>query len=278
MMASASSKRARRLSAALSYLQIFIILAVTLFPLFWMVLSSLRHNVDIVAYPPRLVAPLTSDNYRNLLGRYTFGRYALNSLIIVSGSTLLGMLLGVPAAYAAARYKMQRWAFLTLVARMAPGVLFLIPWYIVAIRFQLTDNYLTLIATHTVITMPVIVWLMISFFEELPPDVEEAALIDGCSIFQVLTQVAIPLSVPGLAVSAILSFIFSWNYFLFALVLAGVHTMPLTIAAFQFIGVSMIDWGGLFAAAAVISLPPLILTLFVQRWLVRGLTAGAVKG
>lgn len=277
-MTSASSRRARSLSAALIYLQIFVVLAVTLFPLLWMVLSSLRHNVHIVAYPPRLVAPLTADNYRNLLGRYTFSRYALNSLIIVSGSTLLGMLLGVPAAYAAARYKMQRWAFLTLVARMAPGVLFLIPWYIVAIRFQLTDNYLTLIATHTVITMPVIVWLMISFFEELPPDVEEAALIDGCSIFQVLTRIAIPLSVPGLAVSAILSFIFSWNYFLFALVLAGVHTMPLTIAAFQFIGVSMIDWGGLFAAATVISLPPLILTLFVQRWLVRGLTAGAVKG
>lgn len=278
MTSPASSQRARRLTAAGSYFQIFVVLAVTLFPLFWMVLSSLRHNVDIVAYPPRLFAPLTGDNYRNLLGRYTFGRYALNSLIIVSGSTLLGMLLGVPAAYAAARYKMQRWAFLTLVARMAPGVLFLIPWYIVAIRFQLTDNYLTLIATHTVITMPVIVWLMISFFEELPPDVEEAGLIDGCSIFQVLTRIAIPLSVPGLAVSAILSFIFSWNYFLFALVLAGVHTMPLTIAAFQFIGVSMIDWGGLFAAAAAISLPPLILTLFVQRWLVRGLTAGAVKG
>jgi multiple sugar transport system permease protein len=119
---------------------------------------------------------------------------------------------------------------------------------------------------------------MLSFFEELPTEVEEAALIDGCSPFQVLMLVAIPLSVPGLAVSAILSSIFSWNYFLFALVLAGVNTMPLTIAAFQFIGVSMIDWGGLAAAAVVISLPPLILTLFVQRWLVQGLTAGAVKG
>ena len=173
---------------------------------------------------------------------------------------------------------MQGWAFLTLLARMAPGVLFLIPWYIMAIRMGLIDNYITLIATHTVITMPVILWLMLSFFEDLPAEIEEAALIDGCSPFQVLWRIAIPLAVPGLAVSSILSAIFSWNYFLFALVLAGVHTMPLTIAAFQFIGVSMIDWGGLAAAAAVISLPPLILTLFVQRWLVQGLTAGALKG
>ncbi|NLE77238.1 MAG: carbohydrate ABC transporter permease [Chloroflexi bacterium] len=273
------SPRARkRLGTALIYLQIFVVLLVILLPLAWMVVSSLRNNVDIIRFPPRLDAPITLKNYRNLLQQYTFGQYAVNSVIIVTGSTLLGMLLGVPAAYAAARFNMQRWAFLTLVARMAPGVLFLIPWYIVAIRFRLTDNFLTLITTHTVITMPVIVWLMVSFFEELPKDIEEAARIDGCSHLQVLLRVAIPLAVPGLAVSAILSFIFSWNYFLFALILAGVNTMPLTIAAFQFIGISMIDWGGLFAAATVISLPPLVLTLFVQRWLVRGLTAGAVKG
>ena len=275
---SVSSRRQRATNTVSIYLQIFIVLLIFLFPLGWMVLSSLRHNVDIIAYPPRLFTPLTTDNYAKLVTEYTFGRFAINSVIVVTGSTALGLLLGVPAAYAAARYKMQGWAFLTLLARMAPGVLFLIPWYIMAIRMGLIDNYITLIATHTVITMPVILWLMLSFFEDLPAEIEEAALIDGCSPFQVLWRIAIPLAVPGLAVSSILSAIFSWNYFLFALVLAGVHTMPLTIAAFQFIGVSMIDWGGLAAAAAVISLPPLILTLFVQRWLVQGLTAGALKG
>ncbi len=273
-----SSRRQRAISTGLIYGQIIVVLLIFLFPLGWMVLSSLRNNVDIIAFPPRLLAPVTGANYLKLVNQYTFTKFALNSLIVVAGSTGLGMLLGVPAAYAAARYKMQGWAFLTLIARMAPGVLFLIPWYILAIRLGMTDSYVTLIATHTVITMPVIVWLMLSFFEELPPEVEEAAMIDGCSPFQVLTLVAMPLAVPGLAVSAILSSIFSWNYFLFALVLGGVKTMPLTIAAFQFIGVSMIDWGGLSAAATVISLPPLILTLFVQRWLVQGLTAGAVKG
>ena len=270
--------RTRNWTGLFIYAQVFIVLLVILFPLGWMVLASLRNNVDIISFPPTLFAPITFDNYLGLVKQYTFGKYVVNSVIIALGSTLLGLLLGVPAAYAAARYKMQRWAFLTLLARMAPGVLFLIPWYIVTIQFRLTDSYLTVIATHTVITMPVIVWLMLSFFEDLPPEVEEAAMIDGCSPYQVLLRVALPLSVPGLTVSGILAFIFSWNYFLFALVLAGVHTMPLTVAAFQFIGVSMIDWGGLAAAATVISFPPLILTLFVQRWLVRGLTAGAVKG
>jgi multiple sugar transport system permease protein len=273
-----SSRRKRIATHTIIYVQILVVLLIFLFPLAWMVMSSLRNNVDIIAYPPKLVAPLTPNNYLKLVNQYTFGRFAMNSVIVVAGSTSLGLLLGVPAAYAAARYKMQGWAFLTLLARMAPGVLFLIPWYIAAIRLGLTDNYLTLITTHTVITMPVILWLMLSFFEDLPLEIEEAALIDGASPLQVLTLIAIPLSVPGLAVSAILSSIFSWNYFLFALVLAGVKTMPLTIAAFQFIGVSMIDWGGLFAAATVISLPPLVLTLFVQRWLVQGLTAGALKG
>lgn len=272
------SRTSHRISVVLAYLQIAIVLLVLLFPILWMISSSLKNNVDIIAYPPRLLAPPTMDNYRHLFGNYPFVRYTINSVIIVSGSTLLGMILGVPAAYAAARFKMQSYAFLTLVARMAPGILFLLPWYVVAINLKITDNYLSLIAAHTVVTMPVIIWLMISFFEELPVEVEESGRIDGCSRWQVLTHIALPMALPGISVSAILAFIFSWNYFLFALVLSGFNTAPLTVAAFNFIGVAAVDWGGLMSAATMISLPPLILLLFVQRWLVRGLTAGAVKG
>ncbi|MHB8620437.1 MAG: carbohydrate ABC transporter permease [Chloroflexota bacterium] len=169
-------------------------------------------------------------------------------------------------------------AFLPLVARMAPGILFLLPWFVAASALGLTDNYLTLILTHAVITLPLVLWLMLGYFEDMPPDVEESALIDGASWYRVLVQVAVPLALPGLAVSAVLAFIFSWNYFLFALVLSGFQTMPLTVAAFNFIGQASIDYGGLMAAATVISLPPLILLLFVQTSLVKGLTAGAVKG
>ncbi len=277
-MSTRSAPFRRHLTTALVYLQIVLVLLILLFPIFWMVSSSLKNNVDIIAYPPKLLVLPTMDNYKNLFGNYPFFRYTVNSIIIVLGSTVLGLVLGVPAAYAAARFSMQSWAFLTLVARMAPGILFLIPWYIVAMNLHLTDSYAALIAAHTVITMPVIIWLMISFFEELPVEVEESALIDGCSRMKVLTYITIPMSLPGLSVSAILAFIFSWNYFLFALVLSGFNTAPLTVAAFNFIGVAAVDWGGLMAAATMISLPPLVLLLFVQRWLVRGLTAGAVKG
>jgi multiple sugar transport system permease protein len=165
---------------------------------------------------------------------------------------------------------------------MAPGVLFLIPWYLVATKLGVTGNdfldYMMLILTHAVITLPLVIWLMISYFEGIPLELEESALIDGCNRWRIFFQIALPLSLPGIAVSIILSFIFSWNYFLFALVLANNSTMPLTVIAFNFIGEGSTNWGGLMAASTLISLPAVILILFAQRLLIKGLTAGAVKG
>lgn len=261
----------------LVYLQLLILFVLFLFPIFWMLISGFKHNVDITSYPPKILSTFTFEHFRDLFTIYPFQKYLLNSLIISLGSTILGLLLGVPAAYAAARFNLQWTAFLTLIARMAPGILFLIPWYVIASQFGITDNYLTLIATHTVITMPIIIWLMISTFEELPKEIEESALIDGCGPFGVLIKIAIPLALPGISVATTLSFIFSWNYFLFSLILAGENTTPLTVAAFNFIGVAAIDWGGLMAAATIISVPVIILVTIVQRWLIQGLTGGAVK-
>jgi multiple sugar transport system permease protein len=247
-----------------------------------MILSSFKSNLDITSYPPILFFEPTLRNYTELFKIYPFGKYIMNSFIIAGGSTLLGLLLGVPAAYAIARYRLHSVAFLTLVARMAPGVLFLIPWYLVASKFGVTGNnaldYLMLILTHAVITMPLVIWLMISYFEEIPIDLEESARIDGCNRWRIFLQIALPLSLPGIAVSVILSFIFSWNYFLFALALANNSTMPLTVIAFNFIGEGSTNWGGLMAASTIISLPAVLLTLFAQRLLIKGLTAGAVKG
>jgi multiple sugar transport system permease protein len=247
-------------------------------PIAWMLWASLQSNGVIISYPPHWTAMPTVANYVKVLVAYPFLRYGLNSVVIAGGATGLGLLLGIPAAYGAARYQIRWPAFLTLLARMAPGILFLVPWYILASEWHLTNNYLTLILVHAVITMPVIVWLMLSFFEEIPVELEESARIDGCNTLQVLLRIAVPLALPGVAVSTILAFIFAWNYFLFALVLAGYETTPLTVAAFAFIGESSVDWGGLMAAAAIISLPPMVLVLLVQRWLVRGLTMGSVKG
>lgn len=259
------------------YVQLAIFFVIFLFPIAWMLMSAFKDNVDITSYPPKFLSKPTGEHFNDLFTAYPFGKYIMNSIIITFGSTILGLILGVPAAYAAARYNMQWTAFLTLIARMAPGILFLIPWYVIASQLKLTDNYLTLIVTHTVITMPLIVWLMMSYFQGLPREVEESAMIDGCGPYRVLWQINLPLALPGISVATALAFIFSWNYFLFSLVLSGSKTTPLTVAAFNFIGVGAVDWGGLMAAATVITVPVLVIVSFVQRWLVSGLTGGAVK-
>jgi multiple sugar transport system permease protein len=259
------------------YVQLVVFFMIFMVPILWMLLSAFKDNVDITSYPPKIFFNPTLDHFRELFTSYPFGKYILNSIIITFGSTCLGLLLGVPAAYAAARYNLQWTAYLTLIARMAPGNLFLIPWYVIASTLKITDNYFTLIVTHTVITMPIIVWLMISYFQELPREIEESAMIDGLGPYRVLLKINLPLALPGISVATTLAFVFSWNYFLFSLVLAGSNTTPLTVAAFNFIGVASVDWGGLMAAATLITFPVLILVSFVQRWLVSGLTGGAVK-
>lgn len=242
-----------------------------------MVISSLKTPRSVSAYPPTLVFHPTLENYIHDVFTLPFIRYGENSFIIAGGSTLLGLLLGIPAAYAAARFKLMWPAFATLLARMAPGILFLIPWYVFASAHGLTDNFVTLIFAHSVITVPLTLWLMISFFEQIPIEIEESARIDGCKPISVLLRIAVPLVRPGIAVSAILSFIFSWNYFLFVLVLGGNATTTLPVAAYRFIGSSSVDYGGLLAAAVLMSIPPSLLVAFVQRWLVSGLTSGSVN-
>ncbi|KLU60561.1 inner membrane ABC transporter permease protein YcjP [Peptococcaceae bacterium CEB3] len=265
-----------------AYVQYAILAFAFLGPVLWMVSSSFKNNVDITAYPPVFLFKPTLKNYLNLFRVYPFAKYILNSFIIAGFSTILGLLMGVPAAYAIARFRLNSLAFLTLLARMAPGVLFLIPWYIISTGLHLSGNdftdYSSLILAHCVVTMPLIVWLMISYFESVPIDIEESAVIDGCSRLGLFFRISLPLSLPGLAVSMVLSFIFSWNYFLFALALANNSTMPLTVIAFNFIGEGSADWGGLMAASTIISLPALILTIFAQKLLIKGLTTGAVKG
>jgi multiple sugar transport system permease protein len=278
MKTSASSlNRTAWNSTLFIYIQLAVLFVLFIGPILWMLLSAFKDNVDITSYPPKILFSPTLDHFRELFTSYPFGKYILNSIIITFGSTFLGLLLGVPAAYSAARFGLQWTAYLTLIARMAPGILFLIPWYVIASTLKLTDNYFTLIVTHTVITMPVIVWLMISYFQELPREIEESAMIDGLGRYRVLLNISLPLALPGISVATTLAFVFSWNYFLFSLVLAGSHTTPLTVAAFNFIGVATVDWGGLMAAATLITLPVLILVSFIQRWLVSGLTGGAVK-
>ena len=262
----------------LNTLQIVFVAVIILLPIAWMVLGSFKPSSQVTAYPPKLFFSPTLDNYRQLFGTTPFARYTWNSAVVTVGSTLIGLALGVPAAFAVSWSRITWPATVTLLARMAPGTLFLLPWYVLFRELGMIGSYWALILTHAVITMPIAIWVLLPFFDAIPRSVLESAQVDGCSVPRILWRIALPLVMPGLVVSAILAFVFSWNYFLFALVLSNGDTKTLIAASFNFIGEGATYWGALMAAATLIALPPLVMAFIVQRRLVAGLSIGAVKG
>ena len=262
----------------LNTIQLIIAGIMILTPTAWMVTSSFKPSFEVTAYPPTLIFSPTVQNYIELTRTTPFFHYAINSMIVTAGSTTLGLLFGIPAAFAVSWTRISWPAILTLAARMAPGTLFLLPWYVMFRQAGLIGSYTALILSHAVIALPIVIWVLLPSFDSIPRSVFEAAQVDGCSVTLILWRIAIPLVRSGIAVAAILAFVFSWNYFLFALVLSNGDTKTLIAAAFNFVGEGSTQWGALMAAATLIALPPLILAMLVQRWLVAGLTLGAVKG
>ena len=280
-----SAVPARRRGHALDVLahagHLVLVLGVLLFfllPFLWMLLSSFKSALQIIELPPRLAFWPTLENYVNVFESQNFMRYIWNSTLIGVGSTGLGLLLGLPAAYSIARHKQHGLALAILTARIVPGITFLIPLFMLFRAVGLVDTYLSLILAHLLVGLPFIVWVMVPFFEAIPISLEEAAKVDGASVLQMFVRVLLPVSGPGIVTGAILAFVFSWNNFMFSIVLATNHTKTLPVAVYNFISYAQIDWGGLMAAAVVITLPVLVLALLTQRYIVKGLTAGAVKG
>ena len=263
------------------YALVIVILLPFLFVFYWMIINSFKTLVDAQAWPPKFwgFTP-TLANYRALFQdpANPFLDFTINSLVIATGATLLGLILGLPAAYSIARYKQNGLGLVILTARIMPGISFLVPLYIIFSRLGMIDTYSSLIISHLIVTMPIIVWLMVGFFEDLPRELEEAARVDGASMFGTFWRISLPLSKAGIVASAILAFIFSWNNFMFSLVLTSVNTKTLPVAVFNFMGYSSINYGAISAAAALITLPVIVLVLFVQRHIVQGLTAGGIKG
>ena len=259
-------------------LQVIVLCIVLFAPIAWMILASFKNRTEITKYPPELFFTPTLENYQHLFTRTDFLENTLNSFYVAGGSTVLGLLLALPAAYAISWQRMTWPATLTLFARMAPGTLFLLPWFIMFSNVGLSGTHAALIITHAVITLPIALWTMLPHFDGLPRELTESAQIDGCSSLKILILIALPIVMPGLIVAIILSFIFSWNYFLFALALSGISSKTAIVASFNFIGEGVTNWGALMAAATVIALPPIILTFLIQRKLVAGLSFGAVKG
>lgn len=249
-----------------------------MFPFVWMLLSSFKTQVQIMRMPPELLFTPTLKNYREVIEGQDFIWYSLNSLIIAGGSTLAGLLLGLPAAYGIARAKMHTLGFTILVARIVPGITFLIPWFMLFSRLKMVDTMAAVILSHMLVTMPFIVWVMIPFFEGIPSDLIEAARVDGCTEQYAFLRIVLPISGPGIITGSILAFVFSWNNFMFSAILTGVHTKTLPVAIMSFLSYSEVNWGGLMAAAVLITVPVLILAMVMQKYIVRGLTAGAVKG
>jgi len=252
--------------------------SIFLFPFLWMILSSFKTQVDIMSVPPSFIFKPTLQNYASVFADHDFGQYMFNSFYIAVGSTAAGLLLGLPASFTIARYKQQGLAFAILVARIVPGITMLIPWFMIFSQLKLVDTPVALILTHMLVTMPFIVWVMISFFEGIPQDLIDAARVDGCTEQSAFLRVVLPISGPGIITGSIMAFLFSWNNFMFSNILTGMRTKTLPVAIFNFLSYTEIDWGGLMAASVIITMPIIILTLFTQKYIVRGLTAGAVKG
>lgn len=249
-----------------------------LFPLFWIVSSSFKTQSQIVASPPLWVFRPTLENYKGVFMDQNFGIYLMNSSIIAIGSTLLSLFIGIPAAYAISRYKMQTLGVFILIARLMPGISFLIPWFILFSKIRLIDTYTALIASHMLVGLPLIVWIMINYFDGLPRELEESALIDGCTLQGAFVRVYLPISGPGILTATTLSFLFSWNNFMFSLVLSAQRTKTLPIAIYNFVSYAEVNWGSVMAAAVVIIAPAIVLTMVFQRYVIKGLTMGAVKG
>jgi multiple sugar transport system permease protein len=273
-----SRSRRRAFRRAGFYALLVFVLSPFMFVFYYMITTSLKTPLDITASDYRWLFTPTLENYREVFVRNDFLEFTMNSFVVAGASTLIGLLIGLPAAFVVARYRVPRFAVIILSSRITPGITFLIPWFILFARAGWIDSYRALILMHLLVNLPLITWLMISFFEEVPDDLVESARVDGASVQRAFLSVVLPLTKGGIAASAILGFIFSWNHFMFSIVIAGRSTRTLPVAVFNFMSYGSVNWGAITAAATVMTLPVIVLAMTVQRHIVRGLAIGAVKG
>lgn len=262
-----------------------------MFPIFWIVLMSFQTNETILRVPPSVVFAPTLENYTALItGRLETAAGTLdidfmgnlfNSLFLSTASVAIGLLLGVPAAYAFARLKFrgsEDIAFTLLSFRFAPPLLVLLPLTIYFQQLGLANTYGGLIWVYQLIVLPLILWIVRGYFEDIPADVEYAYRIAGHDFWSTFRRIALPLAGPGIAAAGLLSFIFAWNNFVFALVLASADKQPVTVGALAFVTASGIQYGQVAAGIVLSIAPTFALALYAQRYLVEGLSLGAVKG
>jgi multiple sugar transport system permease protein len=266
------------------YAGVVFVVFLAIAPLYWTFATSVKSGTELNASPPTLFPQTFSlGNYQSDLSLSFFIRDLINSAIIAAITTLLALTVGILCAYAIARMKFRGKAFvlgITLSVQMIPVIAMVGPLFVLFTGpIPIFNTYLALIIPDLVLTLPITVWFMTSFFRDLPPDLEEAALVDGATRLRALWYVIVPLTAPGVFASAILSFIAVWNDFLFGLTLTADQTaQPVTVGVTRFAGEHTIPWGEIAAAAIIVTIPLVIVVLFLQKRIVSGLTAGAVKG
>jgi len=275
----ATRRRIRRgIDNAALYFAVAVLLAPCLFVFFWMISLSLKYDIDNTAWPPVFIpTEPTFDNFVHVFQESPMFLYFWNSVQVTGSATLVAMLLGVPAGYGIAKARAHGLAAVLLLSRMTPGLSYLIPLFALFQMMGMIGTVWPIALTHMVITLPIVTWIMIGFFETLPQELEEAARIDGATIWQAFYYVALPLARPGIVVGAILSFIYSWNNFIFGAVFAGRTTRTMPVAVYNMLTFESFAWGPLAAAAIVVMLPVMALTIVIQREIVQGLAAGGVK-
>jgi len=271
----------RIMGIVLFCLGITMLLIFIYFPIIWMVTTSFKQRAEAFKLPPDWIFTPTLENYVWVLTRSTLPRCYVNSMIAGFGSVLLASLIGIPAAYALARFEMKRKediAFFILTARMGPAIGFMIPFFLMWKTLGMLDNIFALILTYLTFNIPITLWMMRGFFQAIPRDIEEAAMVDGCTRFQVFFKIVLPLVRTGMLATFTLCLIFSWIEFPFALVLTYTSSVTLPVSVTQFITHQGIQWGQMTAAAVLISLPVIIFAIAAHKYIVRGLTFGIIKG
>jgi multiple sugar transport system permease protein len=275
-------KRKKRIKPVYIILTI-IIVAFLLFPFFVMLSTMLKSSDEVYATPPYWIPKrIALSNFIKLWTQQPFARFFLNSFIIAGGTTILTTIFCVPAAYAVARFRFigqKLLLYLYLVVQMFSPIIVVISLFKIISKIGLLDTYLGLILVNTVFTLAFTTWMLSGYFKTIPVDIEEAALIDGCSRIQTIVRIMIPISAPGLVTTIIYSFIASWNEFMFALTLVqSVFKTPLTLGLYNFVGRYTTQWEFLTGAAFLAILPVIVLFLLIEKQLVAGIVGGAVKG
>ena len=275
-------RSAKRRRTVVLYLLASIILAIWAFPIIWAIVVSFKSESEVLAYPPRVIFEPTLRNYEDaLFGGISIMPSFITSFIVSGITTILTILLAVPAAYGFARLRLpgkRSIGFYTLMTQMIPPVGLVIPYFLILNRVGWLDTYQGMITVYLTFSLPFAIWLMVSYMEDIPREMEEAAFLDKASRLQALWHVILPQVRGGIGVTVIFVFLNAWNEFLFAVQLGGNTVRPVTVAMYNFVSVEQTLWAKLSAAALLAMLPVVIIGIAAQKQIVKGLTVGAVKG